>query len=54
MINERDGAYNHGVWHKMVGLLPQYDHMEGSQYYDDYMAGYNSGDETDEEKDIMA
>lgn len=35
-------AYTQGMWHKMIGLDPQYDHMKGTIMYENYMKGYNS------------
>ncbi len=32
--------HSHGTWHAMIGLSPQYDHMEGTPMYDEYMKGY--------------
>ena len=35
-------TYTCGRWHAIIGLDPQYDHMEGCSAYDDYIQGYNS------------
>jgi hypothetical protein len=34
--------YTHGAWHAMIGLSPQYDHMEGTPMHSEYMEGYQS------------
>lgn len=33
--------FNEGLWHKLVGILPQYNHMKGTPMYEEYMKGYN-------------
>ena len=38
----QSGFYTHGSWHAIIGLDPQYDHMEGTPMYEEYMAGYNA------------
>ncbi len=38
----QSGFYTHGSWHAIIGLSPQYDHMEGTPMYKEYMAGYNA------------
>lgn len=40
--------YSHGLWHAIIGLSPQYDHMKGTPLYDEYMKGYNSKDDKQE------
>lgn len=51
------GFNTHGQWHAIIGLSPQYDHMEGTPMYEEYMAGYNSIPkkeiDKDEKSDIM-
>lgn len=44
-------TYTEGSWHYLVGLKPQYEHMEGCPAYDEYMEGYNNMKDKDEEKE---
>jgi hypothetical protein len=34
--------YQNGVWHALIGIAPQYDHMIGAPMYEKYMKGYNT------------
>lgn len=38
-------TYSEGVWHDIIGLDPQYEHMKGCPAYEDYMRGYNDKDD---------
>lgn len=42
-------TYDEGMWHALIGLDPQYEHMEGCLAYDSYMEGYNKIKDKDEE-----
>lgn len=33
--------YGKGVWHALIRLGPQYDHIEGTPIHEEYMKGYN-------------
>lgn len=44
-------SYNEGLWHAIIGLKPQYDHMKGTLAYDEYMRGYNSYKKENKDKD---
>lgn len=41
--------YSEGLWHSIVGLEPQYEHMKGTPAYEEYMSGYDSETEEDDE-----
>ncbi len=42
-------SYTEGLWHAIIGLDPQYEHMKGCPAYDLYMKGYNKINDKDEE-----
>jgi len=42
-------TYSEGLWHAIIGLDPQYEHMKGCQAYDLYMEGYNKTNDKDKE-----